>query len=107
MMIVALGLGKYKTVAGIYSRGKAEFITLNTCRQEFTEFHRQHAANVVVFEISTAAGWLSDLCDELGQPFFDRPSAVMNAFPSRLAARRYREQTHSPHSTHGRRRVRC
>lgn len=70
MKIVALDLGKFKTVACIYVEGKADFITLNTCRKEFAELLKQHAADVVVFETCTAAGWLSDLCEELDQPFF-------------------------------------
>jgi transposase len=70
MKIVALDLGKFKTVACIYLDGESQFVTLNTSRQEFTEFLKRQAADVVVFETCTAAGWLSDLCDELDQPFF-------------------------------------
>jgi transposase len=70
MKIVALDLGKFKTVACIYVEGKAEFTTLNTYRQKFTELFKQHAADMIVFETCTAAGWLSDLCEELDQPFF-------------------------------------
>ena len=70
MKNVALDLGKFKTVACIYVEGKAEFTTLNTYRQKFTELFKQHAADMVVFETCTAAGWLSDLCEELDQPFF-------------------------------------
>lgn len=59
MKIVALDLGKFKTVACIYVEGMAEFITVNTCRQEFSELIKQDAADVVIFETCTAAGWLS------------------------------------------------
>jgi hypothetical protein len=64
MKIVALDLGKFKTVACIYVEGKAEFIKLNACCQKFTELFKQHAADMVVFETCTAAGWLSDLCED-------------------------------------------
>ena len=75
MKILALDLGKFKTVACLYTRrlpqqDSHEFITLDTCRQEFTQLIRQHNADVLVFETCTAAGWICDLCEELKQPYF-------------------------------------
>jgi len=70
MKILALDLGKFKTVACFYVDGEAEFTTVETGRPEFTALLRKQAADVVVFETCTAAGWLSDLCEELDQTFF-------------------------------------
>ena len=70
MKILALDLGKFKTVACVYEHDEATFVTVETGRPEFTALLRKHSADVVVFETCTAAGWLSDLCEELDQPFF-------------------------------------
>ena len=75
MKILALDLGKFKTVACIYTRNQHgndshEFVTVDTLRTDFTRLIRQHKADVLVFETCTAAGWLTDLCDELKQPYF-------------------------------------
>jgi len=70
MKILALDLGKFKTVACFYVDGEAEFATVETGRPEFTALLTKHRADVVVFETCTAAGWLADLCEELLQPFF-------------------------------------
>ena len=75
MKILALDLGKFKTVACIYDRhpngsDSHEFTTVDTLRIDFTKLIKQHNADVLVFETCTAAGWLVDLCDELKQPYF-------------------------------------
>jgi len=75
MKILALDLGKFKTVACLYVRRAEgadayEFTTVDTVRSEFVRLIRQHQADVVVFETCTAAGWLADLCEECDQPFF-------------------------------------
>ncbi len=70
MKILALDLGKFKTVACIYVDGNAEFITMHTDRGVFAKLIDDHRADVLVFETCTAAGWLADLCEELDQPFF-------------------------------------
>ena len=70
MKILALDLGKFKTVACSYVDGEHEFITLDTHRDLFANLIRKQRADVVVFESCNAAGWLSDLCEEFDQPFF-------------------------------------
>lgn len=47
-----------------------EFKTVDTLRSESTMLIKQHNADVLVFETCTAAGWLTDLSDELKQPYF-------------------------------------
>ena len=58
MKILALDLGKFKTVACIYDRDpdgsdSHEFTTVDTLRSEFMKLIRQHNADVIVFEICT------------------------------------------------------
>ena len=48
MKILALDLGKFKTVACVYVDGQAAFVTVETGRPEFTALLRKHAADVVV-----------------------------------------------------------
>ena len=75
MKILALDLGKFKTVACLYTRDQHghdlhEFTTVETFRTDFARLIQQHKADVLVFETCTAAGWLADLCEELDQPYF-------------------------------------
>ena len=70
MKILALDLGKFKTVACHYEDGQHHFETLQTETQIFRLTIERAHADVVVFETCTAAGWLADLCEELEQPFF-------------------------------------
>ena len=66
MKILALDLGKFKTVSCTYGHGEPRFNTVATGRQEFAELLRAEQPEVVVFETCTAAGWVADLCEELG-----------------------------------------
>lgn len=78
MKILALDLGKFKTVACMYEKCDLNktahgedyhFTTVETLRADFTKLIKQEKADVLVFETCTAAGWLADLCDQLDQPY--------------------------------------
>jgi transposase len=68
--ILALDLGKYKSVACCYDRATAahRFQTLDTSRDELRRRFQRHRPGVVVFEACALAGWVHDLCAELGLP---------------------------------------
>jgi transposase len=68
--ILALDLGKYKCVSCAYDKATAaaEFRTLTTSRAEVERLIRTTAPAVVVIEACTLAGWVHDLCAELGVP---------------------------------------
>src|SRR5262249_55963481 len=68
--IVALDLGKYKSVACIYDGAPATagFQTLSTSRAELVRFLPQHPGVTVVIEACALAGWVHDLCAGLGHP---------------------------------------
>ncbi|HKB35472.1 MAG TPA: IS110 family transposase [Gemmataceae bacterium] len=66
--ILALDPGKYKTVACAY-RGdpvSARFETLTTDREHLRRLFAKHRPAVVVFEACALAGWVADLCEEIG-----------------------------------------
>jgi transposase len=66
--ILALDLGKYKSVACAYDAadGEVRFQTLPTSRAELGRLLDQHRPAVVVIEACTLAGWVHDLCRERG-----------------------------------------
>jgi transposase len=68
--ILAIDLGKYKCVACLHQPGTAaaEFRTITTSRSEVQRLIRASRPAVVVIEACTLAGWVSDLCAELGVP---------------------------------------
>jgi transposase len=69
-LILALDLGKYKTVACAY-RGEpaaARFESLTTDREHLRKLFARHRPALVVFEACALAGWVHDLCTELGLP---------------------------------------
>jgi transposase len=68
--ILALDLGKYKSVACRYDRATASysFDTLDTCRDELCRLFQRYRPALVVFEACSLAGWLCDLCSELALP---------------------------------------
>ena len=68
--LVALDLGKYKRVACIYDGDPATagFQTLSTSRAELVRWLQQHPGVTVVLEACALAGWVHDLCAELGLP---------------------------------------
>jgi transposase len=68
--ILALDLGKFKSVACAYDRAttQARFDTVTTCQHELRRLLEQHRPAVVVIEACTLAGWVHDLCQESGIP---------------------------------------
>src|SRR5262249_45712135 len=66
--ILAIDLGKYKSVACIYgpATAQARFDTLTTSRDELARLFRRHRPAVVLFEACALAGWVHDLCAEPG-----------------------------------------
>ena len=68
--ILALDLGKYKTVACLYDpdTAAARYETITTSRAELARLIRRHRPGRVVIEACALAGWVSDLCAELGAP---------------------------------------
>src|SRR5262245_6626611 len=67
-LILALDLGKYKSVACRYDRSDAapRFETLTTSRHDLRSLLTRHRPAVVAFEACALAGWFCDLCEELG-----------------------------------------
>jgi transposase len=68
--ILALDLGKYKTVACAYDPATtgARFDTLTTSREALRKLFARQRPAVVVIEACLLAGWVHDLCHELGLP---------------------------------------
>ncbi len=66
--ILAVDLGKYKCVACTYDRATAaaEFRTITTSRAEVERLVRATRPAVVVIEACALAGWVHDLCAEVG-----------------------------------------
>jgi transposase len=69
-LILALDLGKYKTVACAYqgSPNGARFESLTTDREHLRQLFAKYRPAVVVFEACALSGWVADLCDALGLP---------------------------------------
>jgi transposase len=68
--ILAIDLGKYKCVSCAYDRATAAaaFRTVTTSRAEVERLIRDARPAVVVIEACTLAGWVHDLCVEIGVP---------------------------------------
>src|SRR5688500_1426938 len=68
--ILAIDLGKYKCVACAYDRATAaaDYRTVATSRAEVQRLIRAAGPAVVVIEACSLAGWVHDLCAELGVP---------------------------------------
>src|SRR5262245_20586407 len=66
--ILALDLGKYKSVACVHHRatGEVAFATIETTRGELRTLIDTKRAAVVIIEACLLAGWVHDLCVELG-----------------------------------------
>jgi transposase len=66
--ILAIDLGKYKSVACDYSQNpvQATFTTFPTDREHLRKLFAKHRPSVVVIEACLLAGWVHDLCQELG-----------------------------------------
>jgi transposase len=68
--ILAIDLGKYKSVACTHARdtAAADYRTVTTSRAELERLIRSARPGVVVIEACTPAGWVHDLCRDLGVP---------------------------------------
>ena len=66
-LILALDLGKYKSVACVYTGdpNNARFDSFTTDRQHLRQLFARHNPTVVVLEACALAGWVHDLCAEL------------------------------------------
>jgi transposase len=65
--ILALDLGKYKTVACVYrTADDLRFTTVMTSRQELGRLIDKHRPTIVLLEACLLAGWVRDLCAEKG-----------------------------------------
>jgi transposase len=65
--ILAIDLGKYKSVACIYrSADDRRFTTFSTSRAELTRLIEKHRPDVILIEACLLCGWVRDLCVELG-----------------------------------------
>ena len=73
-LILAIDLGKYKSVACVYAPassaggGQERTLSFETTAAALTRLVRREAPAVVVIEACALAGWVSDLCAELGVP---------------------------------------
>jgi transposase len=68
--ILAIDLGKYKSVACVHESagGEIAFTTFETTRAELQTLIAKHRPTVIVIEACLLAGWVHDLCGELGVP---------------------------------------
>ena len=66
--ILAIDLGKYKSVACVHdpATGEYAFTTFETTRAELRKLIGQERPGVMVIEACLLAGWVHDLCGELG-----------------------------------------
>jgi hypothetical protein len=67
-VIVAVDLGKYKSVACVHSptTGELRFTTFETTRIELRKLVVKEQPAVAVIKVCLMAGWVHDLCGELG-----------------------------------------
>jgi transposase len=65
--ILAIDLGKYKSVACLYrSADNLHFLSVPTSREELARLMEKHRPAVVLIEACLLAGWVHDLCAALG-----------------------------------------
>src|SRR5262249_33044025 len=69
-LVLALDLGKYKTVACAYpgDPAAARFESVTTDRDHLRKLFAKYRPAVIVFEACALAGWVADLCEQLGLP---------------------------------------
>lgn len=69
-LILGIDLGKFKSVFCLVNAetGHSRFDTITTAPDRFREYLERIRPDHVLFEVSTAAGWVADLCDALGIP---------------------------------------
>ncbi len=67
-IILAIDLGKYKSVVCILdeSSGQYRFTTFDTSRAELHKLLVKEQPSVVLIEACLLAGWVLDLCSEVG-----------------------------------------
>jgi transposase len=67
-VILAIDLGKYKSVVCVHDgdSGEYRFTTLDTTRAELRKLIAKEQPAVVIIEACLLAGWVHDLCRELG-----------------------------------------
>jgi len=67
-VILAIDLGKYKSVACVHDpdSGEFRFTTFDTSRDEMKKLCAKERPAVVIIEACLLAGWVRDLCDDLG-----------------------------------------
>jgi transposase len=66
--ILGIDLGKFKSVFCLFCEetGEVKYFTLATREKDFRDFLVREVPSMTLFEVSTAAGWVYDLCGELG-----------------------------------------
>ncbi len=66
--ILAIDLGKYKSVTCVYDQagGEIQFTTIDTSRAELRRLLDKQPPGVVIIEACLLAGWVHDLCADLG-----------------------------------------
>jgi transposase len=68
--ILGIDLGKFKSVFCVFfpETGEVQYATLSTDPSAFREFLGKTQPTMTLFETCTAAGWVHDLCSDLGLP---------------------------------------
>ena len=66
--ILAIDLGKYKSVACVHDQatGELAFTTFDTSRAELRKLIGKAQPAVVIIEACLLAGWVHDLCGDMG-----------------------------------------
>src|SRR5262245_13864925 len=66
--ILAIDLGKYKSVVCVHDQasGEVRFTSFETTRAELRKLMEKEQPAVVILEACLLAGWVHDLCGELG-----------------------------------------
>ena len=66
--ILGIDLGKFKSVVCVFcpETGEIAFVTIKTEPEAFRAFLSKKAPTMTLFETSTAASWVYDLCQQLG-----------------------------------------
>jgi transposase len=88
MYILAMDLGKSKTVSCVFDTKDAShsFVTAPTTPERIRELLLRTKPDRVVFEVCTDAGWIADICRELGVEFQAvNPSTLVHAMHHRRA----------------------
>ena len=70
MKILAIDLGKFKSVACLFDTqdNQTQYQTVPTLRLAFEQLLHETQPDKVVFETCTICGWIHDLCQSLGYP---------------------------------------